>query len=228
MLRCCANFCAVGGCYAVIPFRIGRRLRGFATAEYCGRVWKAKATSCSFFSHFSLCSALRLCASREDLVPPEAVIHPAFGQRFTTWDGERVQVALTPSLRGESLKYLAKYDQVFLANSIRERGLRHEYKIAGKGTSLVVYSRNPGVTQKEKHYPTSGIVLGLTAVKEWRPGQMPILKLYDAFDPTVVKSSHDPHPIAANYTATLAVLYSHARSESWKRTSCMTDSDRRP
>ena len=159
-----------------------------------------------------LCALLCGCAHLVRIsYPPEAVIHPAFGQRFTTWDGERVQVALTPSLRGEPLKYLAKYDQVFLANSIRERGLRHEYKIAGKGTPLVVYSKNPGVTQKEKHYPTSGIVLGLTAVKEWRPGQMPILKLYDAFDPAVVKSSYGPHPIAANYTATLAVLYSHAR-----------------
>jgi hypothetical protein len=99
------------------------------------------------------------------------MIHPAFDQRFTTWDGERVQVALTPSLRGEPLKYLARYDQVFLANSIRQRGLRHEYKIAGKGTPLVVYSRNPDITQKEKHYPTSGITLGLTAVKEGRLGR---------------------------------------------------------
>ena len=40
---------------------------------------------------------------------------------------------------------------------------------------------------------------------------MPLLKLYDAFDPTVVRSSSGPDPIAANYTATLAVLDSHAR-----------------
>jgi hypothetical protein len=58
--------------------------------------------------------------------------------------------------------------------------LRHEYKIIGKGTPLVVYSRNPDITPKEKHYPYSGIVLGLTAVKEDRPGQVPLLKLYDA------------------------------------------------
>ena len=159
-----------------------------------------------------LCALLCSCAHLVRIsYPPEPMIHPAFDQRFTTWDGERVQVALTPSLRGEPLKYLARYDQVFLANSIRQRGLRHEYKIAGIGTPLVVYSRNPDITQKEKHYPTSGITLGLTAVKEGRPGQMPILKLYDAFDPAVVKSSYGPHPIAANYTATLAVLYSHAR-----------------
>ena len=164
------------------------------------------------FSVIFLCALLCGCAHLVRIsYPPEALIHPAFGQQFTTWDGEVVEVALTPSLRGESLKYLAKYDQVFLANSIRERGLHHEYKIAGKGIPLIVYAKNPGVTLKEKHYPTSGIVLGLTAVKEWRPGQMPILKLYDAFDPAVVKSSHGPHPIAANYTATLAVLYSHAR-----------------
>ncbi len=40
---------------------------------------------------------------------------------------------------------------------------------------------------------------------------MPLLKLYDAFDPTVVRSSSGPDPIAANYTATLAVLDSYAR-----------------
>ena len=142
---------------------------------------------------------------------PEAVIHPAFDQPTINWDGERVQVVLAPSLQGEPLKYLANYEKVFLANSLRQRGLRHEYKIIGKGTPLVVYSRNPDITPKEKHYPYSGIVLGLTAVKEDRPGQVPLLKLYDALDPIVVRSSYASHPIAANYTATLAVLFSHAR-----------------
>jgi pimeloyl-ACP methyl ester carboxylesterase len=40
---------------------------------------------------------------------------------------------------------------------------------------------------------------------------VPLLKLYDSFDPIVVRSSTGPNPIAANYTAPLAVLYSHAR-----------------
>jgi pimeloyl-ACP methyl ester carboxylesterase len=142
---------------------------------------------------------------------PEAVIRPAFDQPTINWEGERVRVVLTPSLQGEPLKYLANYEKVFLANSLRQRGLLHEYKINGKGTPLVVYSRNPGISPKEKHYPYSGIVLGLTAVKEDRPRQLPILKLYDALDPIVARSAYGSHPIAANYTATLAVLFSHAR-----------------
>ena len=63
----------------------------------------------------------------------------------------------------------------------------------------------------KKNYPSSGIVLGLTAVKETRPGGPPVVKLYDAFDPAVARSDASPDPIAANYTATLAVLYSHSR-----------------
>jgi hypothetical protein len=71
--------------------------------------------------------------------PPGAVIHPRFDRPFTTWEGQRVQVALTPSLREEALKYLLGYDQVLLADSIRQNGLRHQYRIAGRGTPLVVY-----------------------------------------------------------------------------------------
>ncbi|MEA3204549.1 MAG: hypothetical protein QOG92_150 [Verrucomicrobiota bacterium] len=142
---------------------------------------------------------------------PGAVIHPTFDQPTTNWEGERVQIVLTPSLRGEPLEYLAKNEKVFLASSLRQHGLHHIYKINGQGTPLVVYSSNPGVTPKEKHYPHSGIVLGITAVKEDRPGQLPLLKLYDSFDANVVKTIYGTHPIAANYTATLAVLYSHAR-----------------
>jgi hypothetical protein len=100
---------------------------------------------------------------------------------------------------------------VLLGDSIRQRGLRNEYKIAGKGTPLVVHAKNPESTPEEKHYPASGIALGITAVEEERRGQVPLLKLYDSYDPTVVRASTGPDPIAANYTATLAVLYSHAR-----------------
>jgi pimeloyl-ACP methyl ester carboxylesterase len=165
-----------------------------------------------FLPAVSLCALLSGCAYPVKIsYPSEASIHPAFNQPFTSWAGERVRVVLTPSLRGESLRYLANYDQVFLANSLRQRGLSHEYKITGKGTPLVVYAKNPDSTPQDKHYPSTGITLGLTAIKEERPGHVPLLKLYDAFDPTVVRSSSGPDPIAANYTATLAVLDSHAR-----------------
>ncbi|MBV8276898.1 MAG: alpha/beta hydrolase [Verrucomicrobia bacterium] len=82
--------------------------------------------------------------------------------------------------------------------------------MTGQGTPLVVRTKNRRQTPKERHYPTSGITLGITAVKEARPGQVPLLKLYDSFDPVVVESAAGRDPIAANYTATLAVLFSHA------------------
>jgi len=122
-----------------------------------------------------------------------------------------VRVILTPSLRKEALKYLISYDQILLADSIRQKGLRHEYRIAGQGTPLVIYGKNPESSLKEKHYPTTGISLGVTAVKEESPGQVPLLKLYDSFDPVVARSARGPNAIAANYTATLAVLNSRAR-----------------
>lgn len=142
---------------------------------------------------------------------PDALVHPAFDQPTILWQGERVQLVLTPTLKGEPLKYLANNENVFLANLLRQRGLQHEYKINGAGTPLVVFSKNPNTTPKEKHYPTTGLVLGLTAVKEDRPGRMPLLKVYYALDPDVVRTIYGKHPIAANYTATLAVFYSHAR-----------------
>jgi hypothetical protein len=86
-----------------------------------------------------------------------------------------------------------------------------EYKTAGKGTPIVVFTKNPENTPEDKHYPAIGIALGITAVKEERQGRVPVLKLYDSFDPVVVRSATGPDPIAANYTATLAVFYSHAR-----------------
>jgi pimeloyl-ACP methyl ester carboxylesterase len=138
-------------------------------------------------------------------------IDPDFTKPEMLWDGQRVQVEWESSVQAESFKYLTKCDQVLLADSIHEKGLRHEYKVAGKGTPLVIYDKNPEITPQEKHYPNSGIVLGLTAVEEARPGRLPLLKLYDPFDPTVVRSAAGPDPIAADYTATLAVLFSHAR-----------------
>ena len=138
-------------------------------------------------------------------------IDPDFTKPEMLWDGQHVQVEWESSLEAESVKYLTKCDQVLLADSIHQKGLRHEYKVAGKGTPLVIYDSNPENTPQEKHYPHSGIVLGLTAVKEDRPGRSPLLKLYDPFDPAVVRSAAGPDPIAADYTATLAVLFAHSR-----------------
>jgi pimeloyl-ACP methyl ester carboxylesterase len=161
-----------------------------------------------------ICALLFGCADTSGVrifYLPNAVIHPEFDKRYTVWNGERVEVNFTPTLREESSKYLAGHPRVLLANRIHQFGLRHEWKMAGQGTPLVVYTKNPEQTPKERHYPTSGITLGITAVKEARPGQVPLLKLYDAFDPAVVESAAGPDPIAADYTATLAVLYSHAQ-----------------
>jgi len=159
-----------------------------------------------------LCALVSGCAHIVKIsYPPESALHPTFDKPYTVWNGERVQVDRTTSLRPESLKYLAAYDRVLLADSIRQRGLRHEFKIEGKGTPLVVFAKNPKTTPEEKHYPSSGIALAITAVKEERREKVPLLKLYDSLDPIVVRSSTGPHPIAANYTATLAVLYSHAK-----------------
>jgi hypothetical protein len=152
-----------------------------------------------------------MCVSSQDFLPFTSEYSPGLQSAVYDLAGERVRVVLTPSIRGESLECLANYDRVLLANSLRQRGLTHEYKITGKGTPLVVYAKNPNRTLQEKHYSSTGISLGLTAVKEERLGEVPLLKLYDAFDRTVVRSSSGPEPIAANYTATLAVLDSYAR-----------------
>ena len=160
-----------------------------------------------------ICALLCGCAETSGVrifYLPNAVIHPEFDKRYTVWNGERVEINWTPTLREESSKYLDGRPRVLLANRIHQIGLGHEWKMAGQGTPLVVYTKNPERTPKDHHYPTSGITLGITAVKETRPGQAPLLKLYDPFDPAVVESAAGPHPIAADYTATLAVLYSHA------------------
>ena len=164
------------------------------------------------FSRILLCGLVSGCAHTVTIsYPPEAVIHPVFNKPYTIWEGQRVRVDWTPSVRADSFEYLAAPNSILLAESIHQRGLRSEYKTAGKGTALVTYAKNPENTPEDKHYPTSGLVLGITAVEEKRRGHVPVLKLYDSFDPTVVRSSNGPDPIAANYTAALAVLYSHAR-----------------
>jgi Ion channel len=43
-----------------------------------------------------------------------------------------------------------------------------------------------------------GSTHGVTAVKEERQGRVPVLKLYDSFDPAVVRSATGPDPVAAN------------------------------
>jgi len=165
-----------------------------------------------------LCALVSGCAHIVKIsYPPESVLHPTFDKPYTVWNGERVQVDRTTSLRPESFKYVAAYDRVFLADSIRQRGLRDEFKIEGSGTPLVVFAKNPNTTPEEKHYPTIGIALAITAVKEERRGKVPLLKLYDSLDPIVVRSSSGPHPIAANYAATLAVLVFAYQKSSRKR-----------
>src|SRR5271166_5631130 len=78
--------------------------------------------------------------------PPSAVLHPNFTKPVTVWDGEPVELDLTASIRAESRPYLEHYDEVLTANEIRQRGLLHEYRIPGRGTPLVVYAKNPGIT----------------------------------------------------------------------------------
>jgi pimeloyl-ACP methyl ester carboxylesterase len=161
---------------------------------------------------FLFCALVGGCAHLVKIsYPPSAVIHPTFDKQFTTWEGEPVEVAWTPSIRGDMRQYLTNYDQVLLANLIRQRGLHREYKQAGKGTPLVVFAKNPDITAVQKHYPQIGIALGITAVKEVRPLRVPLLKIYDAFDPGVVQSARGHDPIAANFTAPMAVLNSRAR-----------------
>ena len=164
------------------------------------------------FAWILICAVIAGCAHTVAVsYLAKSQIDPDFTKPEMLWDGQPVQVQWESSLKAESVKYLTKCDQVLLADSIHEKGLRHEYKVAGKGTPLVIYNSNPEITPKEKHYPNSGIVLGLTAVKEDRPGRPPLLKLYDPFDPAVVRSAAGPDPIAADYTATLAVLFAHSR-----------------
>ncbi len=164
------------------------------------------------FFCYLLCALVAGCAHLVKIsYPPSAAIHPAFNKPVTTWEGESVQVVWTPSIRGDTRRYLANYDQVLIANSIRQEGLHREYRQTGKGTPLVVYAKNPEITPQEEHYPQVGLSLGITAVKETRPGQIPLLKLYDSFDPAVVQSAGGTNQIAANFTAPIAVLYSHAR-----------------
>jgi hypothetical protein len=146
----------------------------------------ARLCSCSLIQ-LLLWGLLSSCAHVVKIsYSPEAVIHPAFNRAVTIWQGERVELELAPALRGPALNYLVNYDQVLLANAIRQRGLRHEYKVAGKGAPIVVYSKNPIGSPQEKHYPSTGIILGLTAVREERPGALPLLKLYDVLDPDII------------------------------------------
>jgi pimeloyl-ACP methyl ester carboxylesterase len=162
-------------------------------------------------NYFLVCILTAGCAHTVAVsYPPKAKIDPDFSKPEMLWEGKQIQIEWAPSLRAESFKYLAKSDQVLLADSIREKGLRYEYKVTGKGTPLVVFAKNPEKTPQDEHYPSSGVVIGLTAVEESHQAGPPVLKLYDAFDPAIARSAAGPNPIAADYTATLAVLYSHA------------------
>jgi len=120
---------------------------------------RQRSTICRFLAAILFAALLSSCAHVVKIsYSPQALIHPAFNKRFTMWKGERVELALTPSLRGPAFTCLANYDRVLLANAIRQRGLRHEYKVQGKGTPLIVYGKNPDSSPQEKHYPITGIV----------------------------------------------------------------------
>ena len=81
--------------------------------DYCHR----------FLPAVSFCALLSGCAYPVKIsYPSEASIHPAFNQPFTTWAGERVRVVLTPSLRAESLRYLANYGTRNRAPALRGLG----------------------------------------------------------------------------------------------------------
>jgi hypothetical protein len=80
-----------------------------------------------------LCALLSGCSHLVKIsYPPEAVINPAFDQPTMNWEGERVQVVLTPSLQGEPLKYLANHEKVFLANSLRQRAFATNTRSSAK------------------------------------------------------------------------------------------------
>jgi hypothetical protein len=158
-----------------------------------------------------LCALVSGCVHTVKIsYPPESVIHPTFDEPYTIWKGEWVQVDRTPLLHAESFKYLVAYNRVLLADSIRQRGLRNEFKIAGKGTPLVVYAENPKATPEEKHYPASGIALGITAVKEERRGKVPLLKVYDSLD-VLPEHAISEHEVFSDQRGRRAVFY---RSES--------------
>src|SRR6201998_1308821 len=102
-------------------------------------------------SSFLICFLLAGCAHTVTVsYVAKSQIDPDFTKPQMLWDGEPVQVEWASSLQAESAKYLTKCDQVLLADSIHEKGLRHEYKVAGKGTALVIYDKNPDITPHRK------------------------------------------------------------------------------
>ena len=72
-------------------------------------------------------------------------------------------------------------------------------------------------TWNKSTIPTGGIALAITAVKEERRKKVPLLKLVRFARSCRGGSSTGPHPIAANYTATLAVLYSARQKRKRRR-----------
>jgi hypothetical protein len=102
------------------------------------------------FNCVLLCILLPGCVSLVKIsYPPEAVIHPTFDQSYTIWRRERVQVEWTPSLSAESFKYLARYDQVLLADSIRQRGLDHRAIRLLRGAISVLSEKGAGLLPAE-------------------------------------------------------------------------------
>ena len=75
------------------------------------------------FSRILLCGLVSGCAHTVTIsYPPEAVIHPVFNKPYTIWEGQRVRVDWTPSVRADSFEYLAAPNSILLAESIHQRG----------------------------------------------------------------------------------------------------------
>jgi len=86
------------------------------------------------FNYVLLCILFSGCAQTVKIsYPPESVIHPTFDKPYTVWMGERVKIDWTPSLRAESFKYLATYNRVLLADSIRQRVSAMNTRLRGRG-----------------------------------------------------------------------------------------------
>ena len=78
------------------------------------------------FAWILICAVIAGCAHTVAVsYLAKSQIDSDFTKPQMLWDGQPVQVEWESSLEAESVKYLTKCDQVFLADSIHEKGLRH-------------------------------------------------------------------------------------------------------
>ncbi len=83
------------------------------------------------------------------------------------------------------VQVFSEYDRVLLANSFIRKVFATNINSLGRVRPWLSTRKTPSTPRKSDTIPTSGITLAITAVKESRPGQIPLLKLYDSFDPVV-------------------------------------------